>query len=389
MPIEIDLLTREIPSDCKVWRSFAGTGYKFLERFLEKQAVFLDLPGLELPDGDLSEANDFLARILAAQETAEIYRYSGPEAEINVSWEDYRNARRSVGRGIIRSSAINLYRYAKMGDLVVVPSPITAGTIYIGAIADTPDERSTVLLEDVYGLSEIPSRAVRWLSSIPEHKLSYDLTSVLRHQNPFSLVPNSLFLEVMSIAYTNFTYRDRFSSVVYNLQDDYLDIDSALIGIVAQISASIIEKLEDGEEIALDDHELLQALIGRPSLEYTCSQSVDIHSEGFNRFVSSKLTPLVIASILSALTYLGTYSTREALAADIAQITVVNSTEPASERCAPPVSEATTRFLAQTDIDIVWEMCQRAREAKRRAGLQPGVTIRGNDRPEMRLPPRR
>ncbi|MGE7415847.1 hypothetical protein [Methylobacterium tarhaniae] len=389
MSIEIDILTREIPDTCNVWRTFAGTGYKFINDFLEKDAIFLDFPGLELPDGDLNESEDLLARILAAQEVVEVYKFMGPEAEVAVDWKNYINARRTVGRGIIRSSAINIYQHAKRGDLIVLPTTLQTGVIHIGAIMDHPQTRNTSTVDRLYGTSQIPSRSVQWLASTPEHKLSFALSSVLRHQNPFSLIPQNLYIEVMSIAYTNFTYKDRFSSVIYNLLDDYLDTDSALIGMIAQISANIIEAMDEGHKVEFDDIELLKYLIKRPSVEYNCSQSADIHSAGFNRFVSAKITPLVIVSIVGVLTYLGTHSNREALAGDIANISVINSLERQGGSCPPPVSEATSRFLSQTDIDIVWEMCQRAREAKGRAGLQPGVAVQGNGRPEMRLPARR
>lgn len=289
----------------------------------------------------------------------------------------------------MRSSAINLYRHAKFGDLIVLPTTLQTGIVYVGVIADHPDARGLSFVERLYGATPIPSRSVNWLASIPEHKLSFALTSVLRHQNPFSLIPRNLYIEVMSVAYTNFTYKNRFSSVIYNLLDDYLDADSALIGMVSQISANIIESMDEGADLDLDNADLLKTLFRKPSIEYNCSQSADIHSPGFNRFVSGKITSLAMISVIGALTYLGTHSNREALASDIAQIAVTNSLEPKGGSCPPPVSEATKRFLSQTDIDIVWEMCQRTRAAKSRAGLQPGVLMRGNGKPEMRLPLKR
>lgn len=78
MTIEIDLLTKELPEYCNVWRIFAGTRYKFLEDFISNNAIFIDFPGLELPSGDLNESEDFLARGLAAQEVVDVYKYMGP-----------------------------------------------------------------------------------------------------------------------------------------------------------------------------------------------------------------------------------------------------------------------------------------------------------------------
>ncbi|WP_141342496.1 hypothetical protein [Bradyrhizobium sp. USDA 3458] len=380
--IEIDLLTKIVAPQTRVWRSFAGDGYRFLDKFIQDNVIFLDLPSLELPDGPLSQHPELLPRIVAAKETIEVYRQLGPEAEIKVDWRDHMDARNTIARGLLRQSVINMFEHARKDDLVVAPATVSDGLMYVGVLTEPPAVRRFVTVER-YGATRIPARGIEWLGSISEHKLSIPLISSLRHQNPFSLLERSLFPEVLSVAYTNFVFGDRHCCTIFNEADDYLDRDAALLGLISQVSGALAFAIET--KAASDNVDLVSLFLASIPIEYSCSQSVDIHSAGFNRYISSKLTPLMVASIVGALIYLGSNFPPEAIAGQLKEISVVNS--PAADHdCIPPVSEATKRFLQTTPIEEVQRMCILARDAHARAGLKPGVAVKGGKapRPEKR-----
>jgi hypothetical protein len=372
--IEIDLLTKIVPEGTRVWRSFAGDGYKFLDKFIQDDVIFLDLPSLELPVAPLGESTELLPRIVAAKETIDLFALLGSEAEVNVDWRNHIDARNSIGRGLLRQSIINLFEHARAGDLVVAPTTVANGIMHVGVLEEGPAVRRFVTVER-YGNTRIPARRVNWLGRIAEHKLSVPLISSLRHQNPFSLLERSLFPEVFSVAYTNFIFGDRHSCTIFNEADDYLDRDAALLGLISQISAALAYAIDEGTEDANID--LVGLFLASIPIEYSCSQSADIHSEGFNRFISGKLTPLMLVSIVSVLMYLGTNYSPDAIAAQVKNVSVVNSLGSADDECVPPVSEATKRFLQTTPIEEVQRMCILAREAHTRAGLKSGVAVQG------------
>ena len=66
--LTLDLRTRVVTSDIKIWRLFPGVDYKFLSAFEEQSVVFLDFPGLPLPDGQVVESlSDLPERIMVAR----------------------------------------------------------------------------------------------------------------------------------------------------------------------------------------------------------------------------------------------------------------------------------------------------------------------------------
>jgi hypothetical protein len=372
--IEIDLLTNLVPADTRVWRAFAGDGYKFLSTFIGEDVIFLDLPTLELPDGPLAESAELLPRIVAAKEAVDLFDILGNEADVRVDWRDHTGARNSIARGILRQSVINLFDQARLGDLIVAPTTVAEGLMHVGILTEAPGLRRFANVER-YGTANIPARRINWIGQIAEHKLSMPLIRSLRHQNPFSLLERSLFPEVFSVAYTNFIFGDRHSCTIFNEADDYLDRDAALLGLVSQISAALAFAIEQGSADAEID--LVGLFLSSIPIEYSCSQSADIHSEGFNRFISGKVTPLILVAIVGALIFLGSNYQPNAIAEAVKEIEVVNSLGGPIDDCVPAVSEATRRFLQTTPIEEVQRMCILAREARDRAGLKSGVAVQG------------
>jgi hypothetical protein len=385
--IEIDILTRIIAPGTRAWRLFPGSSYRFLDTFLDQNQGFLDIPGLELPQGPILESNELLPRMVASQALADTLRTLGPDAQVNIDWRDYSASRNSVARGIFRNSISNFYEVAQLGDLVVAPSTMGIGEVYVGAIADRPNERHYATFRREYGDNPIPARRINWLTVVLEHKLSFALSSALRHQNPFTLLERSLFTEVFALAYTNFEYAGLHSGTVYNTKDDYIDRDSAFLGLVSQVSAILCQRNErDSTGVAPG---LLDSILTQHPIEYSCSQTSDIHSEGFNRFLSSKATPLIIVSLVAILGYLGTNSSEDKLPTDIQQVVVTNSISGPHDECTAVVDKATKMFLQTTPIDEVWRLCKLARDARDRAGLEPDVSVTSSGRPAQPAPAKR
>jgi hypothetical protein len=68
----IDLRTRVVPETLRIWRLFPGKDYIFLPDFQEQSVVFLDFPGLPLPDGPVSESlSDLAERIMVSNAVSE------------------------------------------------------------------------------------------------------------------------------------------------------------------------------------------------------------------------------------------------------------------------------------------------------------------------------
>lgn len=365
--LQIDLHAPTIPLDQRVWRLFPGSGYRFLPSFTQEGVGFLDFPGLKLPNGRLSDAKDLIARIARSQALRERLWQEGPDAEINLPLSGFEGSRHTQNRGRLRQALINLFEVARPSDFIVLPEPIYLSRVWIGQIVG--EEVVEGYFERRYGPTPIPAREVRWIGSYRENTLSTALSQVLRHPHPFSVLERSLYLEVFSLAYGSFVYGERHASTVYNEKGDFLDADAALLGAITRLAAAACMSIDEGRG-DLSSQDLADILLRNPPIEYTSSQEVDIHSPGFNRYISGSIVALVIAALAGTLIGLSDIDSKEALAEQINHVHIVNMAPNADPQCTARVSEASARVLRALGADRTWALCEAARAARNRAGLR-------------------
>lgn len=369
---KIDLRAPIISGDTRVWRLFPGGSYKFLSTFKADQVAFLDVPGFEMPDVKLSEANDLPTRIRRTEVMMEKLSREGREAIPRITEDDLQNFRVGKKRQRNQQAIINFYEVAKTGDLVVVPDQLSIGRVMIGVFAQQRAKLPHVTVPNIYGPVPVPARPINWLANVPENKVSTPLSSSLRHQHPFNLLEKSLFLEVFSLAFSSYVYNDHYSATIFNTKDDYLDRETSLIGLVSTLSATFCEKVSKGEENHFD---LLDAIFEQASIEFHCSQAADIHSEGFNRFTSAKATPLVIAAFFAALSFLATADSQQQMEKMVDHIEFVNTFATEHDECTALVSKTTNLMLKSMNGDKLWKKCQSMKDAEQRAGLTSSAKI--------------
>jgi hypothetical protein len=236
--LEIDINARTVLPSQRIWRLFPGGSYRFLDDFITNDVGYLDFPGLQLPEGPLSKAGDLIPRLTLALSVK-----AGVESELKL--EDFLDARITQNRGRLRQAIINLYEGAKQHDLVILPTPMSQRVVWIGEIVSNKVEyhqyyRSTID-------AKVPCRQIKWIKNVRENTLSSPLSESLRQQHPFTLIENSTFPEVFSIAYTSFVYNNMYSSSVFN-GDDFLDADSAFLGTITKLSAAACEATDNNRD---------------------------------------------------------------------------------------------------------------------------------------------
>jgi len=354
-----------------VWRLFPGEGYQFLQSFQDQRIGFLDFPGLELPRGDLAQAPDLVPRIARSQEIAK--RLSEvPDTDMAFNLEDFAAARATAHRTRLRGALIGFYQEARQGDYVVLPEPVYMSRVWVGQFTTNTVVNGHYYRR--YGRTPIPARAIDWLANFPENMISTALSQSLRHQHPFTLLERSLFVETFSLVHGSFVYGDRHVSTIYNDRSDFLDSDAALLGAISRLSAAASRSVDLGlPDLAVVD--LIDILLRSPPIEYTCAQESDIHSAGFNRYISAAITPLVIAAVVSAVLGLSQSSSREALATDVQQLQIMNNAPNADPQCTARVSEASQRVLRMLGMDRTWALCEAARAANDRAGIRSSAPV--------------
>lgn len=362
--LHVDLRAVSVHPGTRVWRLFPGSDYKFLNHFFKSKTAFLDLPSMVFPDGPLKPTGDLLARMLASAKVKELLLSRDPDAANAVDWKAFLKSRRTSPRMRLVAAVINFYQEAKQGDYIVVPTTLSNRRVHLGRIAS--DDITSVFYR--YGDHPIPAREVTWVGSVDEGKISTPLSASLRQQHAFSLVERSHFIEVFALVNGSYSFGDRTVATIYNREADFLDADSALMGVLSKLSASACAALARDGKIG----DILAAVVSAAPIEFTCSQESDIHSEGFTRFISSAITPMVISAVLACLLACDLNKTPEQIKADLADIVVVNSFSP-YDPCIGPVTEATRMILSGVDIETTYQLCRAAHDAGRRAGLEPSA----------------
>lgn len=364
--LQIDIRAPTIPLDQRVWRLFPGSGYQFLETFIDSRAGFLDFPGLELPRGKLQEAKDWIPRIARSQFIASTLRQAGTDAKFDAELSKFANARATQNRGRLRSAIINFYGEAKDGDFVVLPEPVFLSKVHVGRLKGNDVTRAH--FPRWYGKTSIPARHIEWLGQYRESAISPALSNSLRHQHPFTLLEKSVQLEVFSLAYGSFVFGERHAAI-FNEKNDFLDTDAALLGIVSRLAAAACRAVDERKS-RLAAADLIDVLLRAPPIEYTCTQEADIHSAGFNRYISGTMAALVIGAVIAGLIGLAWYSSKEKLAADISAVSIVNTSPNADPQCTARVSKASAMVLQALGTDRTWALCEAAKAAAARAGFR-------------------
>ncbi|MGF7051881.1 hypothetical protein GGC47_001046 [Bosea sp. OAE752] len=367
MPLLIDLQAPTIAQERRVWRLFPGNGYQFLPTFMNERVAFLDLPGFPMPAQPIQQANDVIARLAFSQALRNELYEKGADHHSQLSLAEFSGARRTKTRGRIRQAIVNLLTEARSGDLVVVPSTLSDGEINIGRFRG--EDVTEAFYYRKYGENPLQARHVDWIARVDEGSISSDFRRTLRHQHPFALVERQYWIEVLSLAYNTFVFRDMHVSTVFN-QGDYTDAHASFLGNVTKLASAAVEALEEGRE--LDPAHLLDLLLSTPPAEFTASQQADIHSPGFNRYVSATIVALVSAALVAAFMALPT--DRAQLAVAMSEMTVINSSPDADPQCTAKVHAAQKLVIEMLDVDKTLKMCEAARKAQARGNLRSSAS---------------
>lgn len=350
---------------------FPGSNYRFLDTYFDTSTAFLDFPGLEIPTPPKTASPELFQRMVLAARNKEAILANGAQAALSTDWQSISGAKRTKSRGRLLQALVNFYGQAEQGDYLIVPSTLSDARVYVGQFVDNA-------IRDVvfgkYGDHPLPARNINWIAGINENKLSTALSQSLRAQHPFSLVEASRFIEVFAVANQSLVYGDAHVATIRNEKDDFLDVDASLLGNLSKLAAAAVMASEGATTGTPLTTDLLRVLLANVPLEYSCQQESDVHSEGFNRFISAARTPLVIAATLAFLLALPSPLTEAGYRQAVAQFVLENSLAPTDTTCAPPVSAATKLLLNAMDFDTATALCEAATDAERRAGLTPSAT---------------
>jgi hypothetical protein len=342
--------------------------------------VYLDLPGLDLPDEAISTMTpDIRSSILRAralkewhEESARILRRErrtgeageiAPRPPMGISdYDPILNRKYANDLGPV----VGLFGEASKGDIIVIPSQIHKRQVWVGEFVEDANVRR-ILRIDRYGTDPIQARLVKWLGPIDELRLPLSLSDALRNQNPFSLLARRYHEKIFEEAYGTYYNADHFSSRLVTESADFTSDDNFDFSLINKLISKLCADIDAGsDQEAIGS---LSALLfsGAVPPEYQATISCNINSPGLIDLKAGTIVPLILAVMLSLLQ-----------AADAAQkpspkeVSVINSLETGDGECLPEINQKVRAQLERMGYDVWQAACLRAQALKQRTGMTSG-----------------
>ncbi|WP_420479966.1 hypothetical protein [Brevundimonas sp. FT23028] len=365
--VRIDLNTRFIKGDERVFIARPGEDFRFYNDFNRNGRIFLDVPGLNLNGFNGPPAAAELAPLLGMSERVRSWhrKRRPPEAAPSRNPDDYQNFGVTQRRAVIAGAIREMYFGARKGELVIVPGPGYWSDVLIGEFADDPGIFASVDVDAIYPGERIPGRRVRWLTRVTKGSLDPELIRRLQTPHPFTLVGKSMRDELYRLAYPNFSFDDTYTAKIFTREPEFTTVDDLTIQLfVNQVVALWAGKELDEEPASVE--KALAFLNAHP--EVVPDLAININSPGNLTIYSQRLVPLVIAALL-ALALSG------AAPLNPADIEVVNSAAGATAECTAAVDESVKDILRIMGYDRWKETCDQLQATAARTGLAPQVPV--------------
>ncbi|MDO9712472.1 hypothetical protein [Paracraurococcus lichenis] len=365
----IDLNTRIVPPQRQVWRLFPGKKYRFLQSFERQHSVFLDLPGLQLPDGPItSDLPDLDARILAARaiepwaaRAAQLARQGRTDEIPDPPDRDiaaYADKRLPKEAHTDKGAVIGFFARAAIGDLVVVPDAIPTRRVLIGEFIDGPERRTSVILPEMYGDEPMPARLVRWYPPVNELELSAELSTVLRRPNAFTLLGQSFHQEIFDHSYGTYYADGVYATRLWTEAERFTTEDALSLSLLSRLASTVAQAQEAGLSDPVQIAHIWQVLEVDVAERFLLDLKVNINSPGSLALKSRTLAPLILAALFSLLT---TASAAEPQPNPNGAKVVNTAATGTPDPCAPAVDEAVREALSYMQYDVWRNACLRAK----------------------------
>lgn len=389
MAIVIDIRTRVFDDDDTAYRLFPGKGYRHFKAMKDYSVVFLDNPGIPLPDRNGYEKDYATLEAIVRSEEKQPFINANDEnlkAELHkIDEKDLNDLRWSPKRELNRGWLNALYHKAKIGDLVVVPSP--------GIIKNDDGEwvRAYTLVGEIVGNTErwerngpdnlilggYAVRRVRWLAQVSEAELDPSVVVGLRTQNALTAMRARSFERVLGAAYKNIVLGNEFLARFTTTDEEFTTFESYHFNAFVMAIVAACRKVES-KDAPFDDrqsiYDIAAEVLGRDKL--VPDQESSIHSPGYMTLRGSNLVPAVMSALFALAVAAHADPALDPFAgAGPNQVVVVNSESGALDPCDVGIDRAVRDALNIMGYERWRQLCDAGVKANENDGLQSIATV--------------
>jgi hypothetical protein len=387
--IQIDIKTRVFDEDEIAYRLFPGQGYRHFRTMKDYSVVFLDNPGIIRPTAVGYGKNDETLVSIARSEAKQSIvasKSKGMSAELAaVDAKDFGDVRWGAKRELNLGWLNALYFRARLGDLVILPSPAAvkneAGEYepshtLIGEIVGELERWTERGPENILA-GRYLIRRVKWLASVKESELEPKTQNALRTQNALTAIRARSFERAIGAAYNNVLIGNEFLARFSTLDEDFTAFESyhfnAFIMTVVAACRSVENQSgpwRDGESI----YDIAARVRRQDKL--VPEQESSIHSPGYFTLRGKVMVPAVLSSLFALASAVAADPSMDPFSgAGPGQVSVVNSGSAALDPCDVGIDQTVREALTIMGYDRWKQMCEAAQNASQDDGLRSVTTV--------------
>lgn len=373
----VDLKTKIIPNDARVFLARAGKNGHMFQQVLEHRAIGPDLPmlGLDLRNGLNGDPN-VEAKVKRARAFSSWLRQPSearserPSESVN----DYHVATKRAGHAQIDGIVRSYFQDLKAGDVLVIPNPSYFGDAIIAELLPVGDTVVKIPGTRRFEGFDFDGRRFGHFKKIKMSNLPRSVIDLAKAPTGLAEIKAPIVKRrVFELGYDDFVLDDEFVSRIITTKREFTSFDGNVLNALVTMVAENVSRLESE---GTDAHLLGLVQAAFEQLDHDDLQvKIDINSPGFLAVFDRSVVPLVIGAVLSVLVSVGFDTTA------FAQDTVVEVTNSGATGVADVCSQEVGRLtesmlrLLSTAEEEFQRTCALLHEAHENTGARTNVTV--------------
>ena len=291
----------------------------------------------------------------------------------------------SQKREMTRGWLSTLYSVVRIGDLVLIPSPLRTARdangmlvhsyTMIGKVTSTP-MRFVARENHLISTAKFLVRRVDWLADVDERDLPYSIIKLLRTSNALISLRASTLYRAIGTAYSNSIIGNQYFAR-FTTSNSTFTTDQNFNFSAFAMAAVVAHKLTKSRELSTLDARSVYDIAATASewTDLVLTQDAMIHSPGYTTLQHTTLIVIFVAALYSLASH---PDASKMTPKELKDVAITNS-EPSSENVCPPLQKAMHRMMEVFPDDLWIKYCQVAKASREGAGLSPSVEVRTTD----------
>jgi hypothetical protein len=377
---KVDLNTKIIGNDTRVFLARAGKNGHLFSSVLAARAIGPDLPdlGLNLENG-LEQDTDVEAKVMRARALGTWLRESSysRRAKPSTSLADYPQTARRSGHAQIEGIVRSYFQDLKAGDVLVIPNPSFFGDALIVELG--PLGKHTVPIAGTRRFEgySFDGRAFGHYVAVKMANLPRGVIELAKAPTGLAqILQPAVKHRIFELCYTDYVLDDEFASRIVTTKNEFSPFDGIVLNSFVTMVAKNVEALQNGSS-----RPHLLSLVEAAFIEMADDElqiKININSPGYLAVIDRSVVPLVAAALLNIIVAAGFDSV--ALAQNL-KVDVTNSkVEKALDLCSKEVSQMTENmllFMAEEEADFR-QTCEMLERTHGSTGAKSGVQVEKN-----------